>query len=117
MRLCHVHASPEDRGDIFRLLIERGASVNAQDSSGRTALTHSCIAEKTDLVGLLSKIPDCDPNILDNDGNHALMYAVKSRQVAVVKKLITCFKDRGLDINHKNNKGMIVIVLLIMSQP
>ena len=105
MRLCHVHLNPGDRSELFELLIERGADVNLQDSSGRTALAHSCIAEKMDIMELLGNIPECDPNIADNDENSPLMYAVKSRQVEVVKKLLECFKDRSLDVHRQNTKG------------
>ena len=54
---------------------------------------------------MLAELPQCDPNIVDNDGNAALIYAVRSRQVAVVKKLVECFKSRGLDVDLRNTKG------------
>lgn len=108
MRLCHLHITPEERREITGCLLAprpRSPDINAVDIAGRTALCHSCIAERTDMIAALSQDPACDPNVADKDGNTPLIYAVKSRRAEVVEALIDCFMPRGLDVNHCNKKG------------
>ena len=107
MRLCHVPVDDVKRGEILYLILARSPTVNIQDSSGRTALMHACIAEKLDIIQALSSIEECDPNVTDDDMNSALTYAVRSRKPAVVETLLVAFKTHGLDVNHRNNKGMV----------
>ena len=108
MQTCHIHVDSSTRKDIFNKLIQRGANVNLVDGSGRTALAHACIAERADIVELLSELKECDVNIPDNDGNTPIIYAVRSRNVKVVTVLLDGF--RNVDVNHANNKGDIDIL-------
>ena len=105
MRLCHVPADDAKRREILFLILARNPSINIQDSSGRTALMHACIAEKLDIIQALSSIEDCDPNVVDEDINSALTYAVRSRKPHVVEILLVGFKDQGLNVNHRNKRG------------
>ena len=106
MRLCHLRITEDERCLILRVILRNDPDVNVKDTSGRTALTHACIAEKTDIIEYLSDLPHCDPAVKDNDGNTPLMHAVRSRRVHIVDALLRCFYDR-LDINAKNNKGVV----------
>ena len=49
------------------LLLEKGANVNIQDDSGRTALSYACQLRCNDVVRLLVK-NSVDPDIEDKDG-------------------------------------------------
>ena len=89
------------------MILARSPTVNLQDSSGRTALMHACIAEKLDIIQALACIEECDPNVTDEDMNSALTYAVRSRKPPVVETLLVAFKTHGLDVNHRNNKGKV----------
>ena len=113
MRLCHVPVDDVKRREILYLILARNPSVNIQDSSGRTALMHACIAEKLDVIQALSSSADCDPNIADDDMNSALTYAVRSRKPPVVETLLVAFKNHGLYVNHRNNKGELCQIFLI----
>lgn len=106
MRLCHLHMNQSERSEILQLILERDPDINFTDSSGRTALTHACIAEKTDVVRSLAALPGCDPNIVDEDGNTALIYAVKSRRADIVQVFLQCFQGR-VDVDIVNNKGKL----------
>ena len=96
MRLCHVPVDDAKRREILYLILARGPTVNIQDSSGRTALMHACIAEKLDIIQALSGIEECDPNVTDEDMNSALTYAVRSRKPLVVETLLVLSKTMGL---------------------
>ena len=113
MRLCHVPADDATRQEILYLILAQNPSLNIQDSSGRTALMHACIAEKLDVIQALSTVDDCDPNTTDEDMNSALTYAVRSRKCPVVKTLLVAFRNHGLNVNHRNNKGELCKLFLI----
>ncbi len=105
MRLCHLHLDSEKREEIFNLIMNRKPDVNIQDSSGRTALAHACIAEKLDIIQGLSLRHDCSPNIADNYGNSALTFTVRSGNVKVVQRFLESFRHHGIDMDHRNAKG------------
>ena len=73
MRLCHLHIEAAERADILQLVLDRRPAINVTDSGGRTALTHACIAERTDVISRLAALPDCDPDVTDEDGNTVLI--------------------------------------------
>ncbi len=107
MRLCHLHLDSEKREETFNLIMKRKPDVNIQDSSGRTALVHACIAEKLEIIQGLSLRHDCSPNIVDNYRNSALTYTVRSRNVKIVQGFLESFRHHGIDMNHKNAKGKL----------
>lgn len=49
----------------MKLLLERGAVVNAQGSSGRTALYHACAGGRVDVVRELLSY-GADPNLAES---------------------------------------------------
>lgn len=115
MRICHVPMDPDERSVLVNKILKLGANVNLTDVTGRTAIAHACIAEKNDVIEMLSR-SDCDPNIPDNDGNTPLLYAVKSRKPDVVFKLLTSFPKATINIDHRNNKGNIIFHSLSLIQ-
>jgi len=50
-----------------RLLLSRGADVNARDDVGRTAFSYACEMHCNDIVQLLIR-NNVDPDIPDNNG-------------------------------------------------
>ncbi|KAF0023240.1 hypothetical protein F2P81_023870 [Scophthalmus maximus] len=94
----------QTRCKFAELLLQRGASVNCQDGSGRTALTYACEKGFLDAVKTLVR-NNADPEIVDCWGNTALMYAAVAGHSHVVEFLVRAFKRLGLQINRQNKVG------------
>lgn len=92
------------RCKFVELLLQRGASVNRQDRTGRTALSHACENGYLDAVKILVQ-NNADPEIADTCGNSALMYAVVAGHAPVVEFLVRAFKRLGLQIDRQNKVG------------
>lgn len=94
----------EVRSKFIKLLLQRGASVNHKDESGRTALSHACEKGYLDAVKVLVQ-HNADPEMEDLWGNTALMYAVVAGHSLVVEFLVRAFKRLGLQIDRQNKVG------------
>lgn len=92
------------RCKFVELLLQRGASVNRQDRSGRTALSYACENGYLDAVKILVQ-NNADPEIVDAWGNSALMYAVVAGHAPVVEFLVRAFKRLGLQVDRQNKVG------------
>uniref|UniRef100_A0A6Q2ZMG4 Uncharacterized protein n=1 Tax=Esox lucius TaxID=8010 RepID=A0A6Q2ZMG4_ESOLU len=86
------------------MLLHRGASVNCQDESGRTALSYACEKGYLDAVKILVR-NNADPEMVDAWGNTALMYAAVAGHSPVVAFLVRVFKRLGLQIDRENKVG------------
>uniref|UniRef100_A0A1A7WT36 Uncharacterized protein n=1 Tax=Iconisemion striatum TaxID=60296 RepID=A0A1A7WT36_9TELE len=97
---------PDDqtRGKFIELLLQKGASVNYQDGSGRSALSYACEKGHLDAVKILVR-NNADPEIEDSWGNTALMYAAAEGHSPVVEFLVRAFKRLGLRIHRQNQAG------------
>jgi len=82
----------------IKMLIVRGADVNARNNRGETALM---IASQTGHISCIEMLiaSGADVNAKDNDGWTALMYASQKGDVRCVEMLIA----RGADVNAKDN--------------
>lgn len=92
------------RSKFMNLLVQRGANVNQQDESGRTALSYACEKGYLDAVKMLVR-NNADPEMTDNWGNTALMYAAAAGHCLVVEFLVKAFKRLGLQIDRPNKVG------------
>nr|XP_008302606.1 PREDICTED: inversin-A-like [Stegastes partitus] len=92
------------RCKFAELLLQRGASVNCQDGTGRTALSYACEKGYLDAVKILVR-NNADPEIVDSWGNTALMYAAVAGHSPVVEFLVRAFKRLGLQIDRQNKVG------------
>ena len=61
--------------DIARLLVEKGADVDARDDTGVTALMNAAWDQRLELVEFLIE-KGADVNARDQDGKTALMWTV-----------------------------------------
>ncbi|KAF7653880.1 hypothetical protein LDENG_00076220 [Lucifuga dentata] len=97
---------PDDqtRCKFVELLLQKGAGVNCQDDSGRTALSYACEKGFLDAVKILIQ-NNADPEIVDVWGNTALMYAAVEDHSPVVEFLVRAFKRLGLQIDRQNHVG------------
>ena len=94
----------ETRCKFMELLIQKGASVNCQDESGRTALSYASEKGYLDAVKILVR-HNADPEMIDLWGNTALMYAVVAGHSPVLEFLVRAFKRLGLQIDRQNKVG------------
>uniref|UniRef100_A0A8C4IGZ0 Uncharacterized protein n=1 Tax=Dicentrarchus labrax TaxID=13489 RepID=A0A8C4IGZ0_DICLA len=94
----------QTRYKFVELLLQRGANVNCQDGSGRTALSYACEKGCLDVVKILVR-NNADPEIVDAWGNTALMYAAVAGHSPVVEFLVRAFKRLGLQIDRQNKVG------------
>ncbi len=90
-----------DKKNILKHLIERGADVNYRDKKGRTPLTVACTVPSLEEIMILvesgANINDCDIN-----GNNAINYAcIFSYDADIIRYLV----ENGADINKKNKNG------------
>ena len=86
-------------------LFDMGASIDAQDNDGITALME---ASRCGLVGIVKLILEngADPNIQESDGNTALMLASCNGQLDIVKLLL----DKGAQIDIQNHGGLSALM-------
>jgi len=82
--------------DVAKILMDKGADVNAKDDNGKTALMHA-VHYDLEVVRLLVD-KGADVNARDNDGRTVLISA--SSHLDVVKYLV----ERGAEINARDDK-------------
>ncbi|XP_067310990.1 uncharacterized protein [Pseudorasbora parva] len=92
------------RAKFTKLLLEKGANVNARDDRGRTALSLACEHGHLDSVKLLVQF-NADPELTDTWGNSALMYAACGGHNHVLEFLVRAFKKLGLRLDLTNHAG------------
>ena len=105
--------------EVIRPLLAAGADPNRQDQNGRTALMYT-VGEKWDSryregIQPLGRAGDsaagkwveallaagAQPDVADNDGRTALMYAAEARSVEATNSLI----DAGASVHRKDRSG------------
>ena len=94
--------------EVIKLLIEKGADVNARNNHNGTALM--LVAQRGDLVSvrlLLEK--GADARVRHASGYTALMYAAASENSD--PELIRAFLARGVELNVKANDGETALKL------
>jgi hypothetical protein len=93
-------AAAEEYEALVRLLLNRGADVNAKDNDGRTALRRAA-DEGHEAMARLLLDRGADVDVKDNDGETVLRRAAVRGHEAVMQLLL----DRGAAVNAKNNDG------------
>jgi ankyrin repeat protein len=92
------------RVGIVEYLIGKGASIEARDSDGHTALHRALNVNNHDIILLLYD-KGADLSATDLSGNAPLMYAVIDDDYEIVK----LFLDADADPNHVNMYGNTVL--------
>lgn len=64
----------------------------------------------TTIISIILNNPEVDPNIYDNNGHSALMYACENKDVGLFKLLLN---NEKLDVNCKNKSGRTCLMYLI----
>ncbi|HOW86702.1 MAG TPA: ankyrin repeat domain-containing protein [Candidatus Aminicenantes bacterium] len=96
----------EELESTIRLLLAKGAKVNAQDFKGKTPLI---IAAREDAPRVIESLlgREAQVNTRDFRGWTALMHAADRNRTAVIKILV----ERGADLNQKDAKGMTALAI------
>ena len=98
---------------INELINVMGADINCQNSLKQTPLMIALKKEnvKMDIIHFLLTREDIDVDIQDANGETALFYIVKNKNIDVKKKekIIELLFSRNADKNIRNNKGKMVI--------
>ena len=100
-----------DQSDIIKLLIEKGASLDIQNDTGKTALMYSIMFDRIDIVTLLlEKGASLDNK--DHHGRTAMMYAVFQRYVNHGETRCTSSPFHGDSHYEKFNDSHIIELLI-----
>ena len=97
------------KGEVAKLLLEKGADVNARASNGHTALHYASAYGLIDIVkSLLDNGASVNFDVKDSaegddPGCTPLLYAAENGQLAVVKLLL----EKGADVNAKASYNTI----------
>ncbi|KAK3599803.1 hypothetical protein CHS0354_037289 [Potamilus streckersoni] len=104
MKMCYLNLNKNEMEEIMASVFERDPDVNAQDSWGRTAIMHSCIADNSVVFDSLMDHSLLRLEMLDFEGNSVLSYAVKNEDFCMVEDILQ--QQSGLElINIYNSKG------------
>ncbi|XP_041120719.1 ankyrin repeat domain-containing protein 50 [Polyodon spathula] len=96
---CIVQQALE-REDSIKTLLDNGASVNQNDSSGRTLLANAAYSGNLDVVNLLIS-RGSSLEIEDGHGQTALTLAARQGHT----KVVNCLIGYGANINHTDQDG------------
>ncbi|CAF3330091.1 unnamed protein product [Rotaria socialis] len=75
------------KADLVELLLNNGAAVNLQDSEGSTALIYAVEHGSLNIVKLLLARPECDVDIVDNNGQTAISIATNKNRKNILVEL------------------------------
>ena len=106
-RTCLMTAAEYGHLDICRLLIDKGAQMEATDNSGWTSLHLVSWEGHIDIVRLLCD-RGADIEARDNGGWRPLHYAAIYGHISIVKELI---EVRNADINARTDSGRTALRL------
>lgn len=108
MLACEI-TEEDNREAILNLLLLKGADVNLQDSSGKTALMRAVWAD-VNTVGTLLK-HGAKVDLADSDGNIALSHAAERGDVECVSILVQAGKKKRVNIDHQNLRSLTPLLL------
>ena len=98
---CLMAAARNGHLDICRLLLDKGAKVEAKNSDGWTPLHYAARNDHIEIVRLLCD-RGADVEACSNDGRRPLHTAAMNGRISVVKELI---EERNAEINARDEDG------------
>ena len=123
MRICYMTLSITDLERVLAAIFDKTPDVNSQDSWGRTALMHACIANKPGYIEDLLELSDTDVLVTDFDGNNALSYAVQNCDIYTMEDILnhqhgaplaTKINAKGKNIFKRNIFAVVVVLWVIL---
>lgn len=104
-------AAERDKGDVVKLLINRGGKINALDEKGESIVFQAAKYGSPQLVESLKGEDDLK-TFINSDGTTMLHIACRYGN----KDLVEWLLEQGLDPRAKNNNGDVVITEVSKSQ-
>ena len=102
-----IDAAMDGNFEKVKLLIEKGADIDAKDNDGVTALMYVSRAGDLEIAKYLVE-NGTDINAKDSDwGYTALIYAAEHGNLEIVKYLV----EKGANVNIKDNHGRTALDL------
>ena len=102
---CLQTASSNGHLAICRLLLDKGAQLEAKDRNGWTPLHRAAIRGHVEIVCLLCD-RGADVEARNINGYRPLHYAARNGHISVVKELI---EERNARINSRNDYGLTAL--------
>lgn len=90
---------------VLEVLLQAGLEINRRDENGKSLLLHT---DDTEVVNFLLK-NKADVNLQDNDGDCALLSAVRKEKHGVAEILL----NNGADIDLRNREGESAASILL----
>ena len=100
-------AAYEGNAEKVRLLLDKGANVNARRDDGNTALMLAALSGKDLSTVKLLIDRGANVNAKNKKNDTALIYAAADRDADILQALL----DKGADINHQNNAGYSALIM------
>lgn len=95
------YTATQNQLEIFDLLLEHNADVNAKDSDGVPVLVHAAKSNQSDAFIRRLVDHDADVNILDSDNNGALYHLAENGHQYLVELLL----EKGAAVNQVSTGG------------
>ena len=95
-----IWTSYNSHAEVIKLLLEKGAEINAKANNGATALMMAAYQGHTEIIKLLLE-KGADVNAKSKDGITALWQAAQNGHTEVVKLLL----EKGAEVNAKDTDG------------
>jgi serine/threonine-protein phosphatase 6 regulatory ankyrin repeat subunit B len=105
-----MFAASQGQPDVLRYLLDKGAYINVQAMTGRTALMAA--AQSIDYYGVKQLLDrGADINARTKDGQTALMLAVEIglTRSGLAAQVVRLLLERGADANARDRSGTTVL--------
>jgi ankyrin repeat protein len=92
--------------DIAKMLIDKGANINAVDKNSRSAFLLACESQNIDIIKLFI---DKGFDLNSANGRNGFVQAAFSGNIDIIKFLI----EKGADVNAKNSRGFTALIMAV----
>lgn len=97
-------ATHHENTDAIEMLVQKGAEIDAQENSGKTALMRAAYFQNEKGVKKLLEL-GTNLEIVDNEGYTAIFYAVQSGKLQIVETMIAY----GARLDRRDNGGFTIL--------
>lgn len=101
--------------DMVRFLLQAGADCHATDLSGASAVHVAAFVGDEELLSILVELGGAPVNILDNEGENALFYAIREGHLHLIPKLLSYGADATL-VNESQVRNPFLLFLKLFAE-